>query len=140
MLTSIERFEQTNLKKLLGTITSGALEKIQTSMEDPAKRAEIDEQFFQSALAGIRAGVMRYENDPLLPIVNNEIASRSDAFRGLSAKEESEMLQLNADQKNILIHADRAYKKEFLTAAPSIAHNGVKSHEKYTSFVNSIQQ
>ena len=70
MLTSIERFEQNNLKKLLGTITTGALDKVKSSMEDPEKRAEIDEQFFQSALQGIRAGVMRYENDPLLPIVN----------------------------------------------------------------------
>ena len=69
MLGTIERFEQTNLKKLLGTITSGALDKVKTSMEDPEKRKEIDDQFFQSALAGIRAGVMRYENDPLLPIV-----------------------------------------------------------------------
>ena len=69
MLTSIERFEQNNLKKLLGTITTGALDKVKSSMEDPETREEIDEQFFQSALQGIRAGVMRYENDPLLPIV-----------------------------------------------------------------------
>jgi len=46
MLGTIERFEQTNLKKLLGTITTGALEKVQTSMADPTTRADIDEKFF----------------------------------------------------------------------------------------------
>ena len=92
MLGTIERFEQTNLKKLLGTITTGALEKVQTSMADPTTRADIDEKFFQSALQGIRAGIMRYENDPLLPIITDEISARSDAFRGLSPQEESDLL------------------------------------------------
>ena len=140
MLTNIEKFEQTNLKKLLGTITTGALEKVNSSLQDPAKRAEIDDQFFQSALAGIRAGVMKYENDPLLPIVTDEIAARSDAFRGLSADEESDLLQLTQDQKQLLVHADRAAKKEFLTSQPAIANNGVKTHEKYQSYVTSISQ
>ena len=114
MLTNIEKYEQNNLKKLLGTITTGALEKVQHQLADPASRAEIDDQFFQSALRGIRAGVMKYENDPLLPIVTAEIAARSDAFRGLNAQEESELLQLTQDQKQLLVHADRAAKKDFL--------------------------
>ena len=38
MLTSIERYEQANLKKLLGSITQGALEKVQASVQDPATR------------------------------------------------------------------------------------------------------
>lgn len=50
MLTSIERFEQNNLKKLLGTITSGSLEKLQEKLADPTSRAEIDDKFFLSAL------------------------------------------------------------------------------------------
>lgn len=43
MLNTIERFEQTNLKKLLGTITTGALDKLQTQLADPTARAEIDD-------------------------------------------------------------------------------------------------
>lgn len=47
---------------------------------------------FQSALAGIRKGVMEYENDPLLPLLTEEINSRTEAYKGLSAAEESKLL------------------------------------------------
>ena len=47
---------------------------------------------FESALAGIRKGVMEYENDPLLPIVTEEINARTQAYAGLSSEEESKLL------------------------------------------------
>jgi len=61
-------------------------------LDDPSRRAEIDEGMFESALAGIRSGVMTYENDPLLPILTEEINTRTEAFKGLSAEEESKLL------------------------------------------------
>lgn len=57
---------------------------------------------------------MKYENDPLLPIIEEEIKTRSEAFRGLSADEESKLLSLSEEQKSIIVNADRASKKEFL--------------------------
>ena len=138
MLTTIERYEQSNLKKLIGTITTGALEKVKSSLEDPASRDQIEDQFFQSALSGIRAGVMKYENDPLLPILNEEIKTRSEAFKGLSAAEESKLLQLTADQKQVVLAADRAAKNEYLSAQPQISHGGVKASEKYQSYVATL--
>lgn len=47
---------------------------------------------FQSALEGIRKGRMEYENDPLLPILTEEIMKRTEAYKGLSAEEESKLL------------------------------------------------
>ena len=85
-------FENNNLKGLLNQISSGAMDKVQSALNDPNSRAEIDEQMFQSALQGIRDGVMEYKNDPLLPILNDEINSRTEAFKGLSAEEESKLL------------------------------------------------
>ena len=52
---------------------------------------------FQSALEGIRKGRMEYENDPLLPILSEEIMKRTEAYKGLSAEEESKLLSLTAD-------------------------------------------
>lgn len=57
---------------------------------------------------------MEYDNDPLLPIVSEEINARTQAFAGLSAEEESKLLQLNDDQKKIISAADKAVKSEFL--------------------------
>ena len=97
MLNSIEMFEQNNLKKLLGEIGSGASQKLKDSLADPTTRAEIDQGLFESALAGIRKGVMEYENDPLLPLVTKEINARTQAYAGLSSEEESKLLQLTDD-------------------------------------------
>ena len=102
MLNSVEMFEKNNLKKLLDTIGQGAIEKLNNSLKDPSTRAEIDQGIFESALAGIRSGVMTYENDPLLPLVTAEIDARTNAFKGLSAEEESKLLQLTDDQKRII--------------------------------------
>lgn len=138
MLNSIEMFENNNLKNLLDEIGKGALDKIQSSLNDPEKRAEIDQGIFESALAGIRSGVMTYENDPLLPIITEEINTRTEAFKGLSAEEESKLLQLTQDQKRIISSADKASKTEFLSALPKLSNPGVKLHEKYLGYVNSI--
>lgn len=138
MLTTIEKYEQTNLKNLLKTITTGAIEKVNSSIKEPSTRAEIDDQFFKSALTGIRAGVMEYENDPLLPILQNEIKARSEAFKGLSSTEESQMLSLKQEQKSTIVNADRAAKAEYLATQPAISDAGVKSHDKFKSYVASI--
>lgn len=77
LLYSIERYENNNLKGLLDSIGQSAIDKVKQSMDDPAQRGDIEEGMFQSALSGIRAGVMTYENDPLLPIVTAEIDART---------------------------------------------------------------
>lgn len=85
MLSSIERYEQANLKNLIGDISKQSFAKIEEKMADPSSRAAIQDQFFQSALAGLRKGIMEYENDPLLPILQEEIQSRTAAYQNLSA-------------------------------------------------------
>lgn len=133
-------FESNNLKKLLGEIGNGAQDKMKESLNDSAMRSEIDEGMFQSALLGIRRGEMLYENDPLLPIVSEEINSRTQAYTSLSAEEESNMLQLNAEQKKIISGADKAQKAEFLKTAPKLGNAGVKLNPKFLNFVNNVSK
>ena len=40
---------------------------------------------------------MKYENDPLLPIIEDEIKVRSENFKGLSSEEESKLLSLTQE-------------------------------------------
>ena len=94
MLNSIERYEQANLKSLISDISKESFAKIEEKMADPASRAQIQDDFFQSALAGLRKGVMEYENDPLLPILQEEVQKRSAAYANLSAEEEQKLLML----------------------------------------------
>lgn len=57
---------------------------------------------------------MRYEGDSLLPMIQEEMQQRLTRFQGLSAEEESALLSLNADQRQIVSENDRKAKNEFL--------------------------
>jgi len=95
---------------------------------------------FQSALLGIRKGEMTYENDPLLPLIESEIQTRTAAYAGLSAEEESKMLALTDDQKKIIAAADKSAKTEFLRKAPKVTSAGVKLNPKFLAFCNQVSK
>ena len=104
-------------------------------MSDPAHAEEIRRASFEAALNGIRSGVMTYEGDPILPMIQNEIGQRLERFQGLSKAEESALLALTNEQKNIVVENDRKLKNEFLGAAPAINHGTVKETPNFKAYV-----
>lgn len=52
---------------------------------------------------------MKYEHDPLLPMLQGEMEKRIAHFKGLSAEEESKLLSLSADQRRVVADLDRKY-------------------------------
>jgi len=92
---------------LLNGIGTSASEKMLASLADPEEKAVINEAAFQSALKGIAAGAMTYENDPLLPILQAEVEARTSAYANLSAEEESKLMSLTADHKRIIAENDK---------------------------------
>jgi len=46
---------------------------------------------------------MTYKNDPLMPILANEITSRVNSYKALSKDDETKLLSLNADQKKFIV-------------------------------------
>lgn len=54
-------------------IAQGSVDKILGMVESPEHAANIKRSSFESALAGIRSGVMKYENDPILPLIQAEM-------------------------------------------------------------------
>lgn len=81
---------------------------------------------------------MTYKNDPLLPILQTEIANRTSAYANLSAEEEAKLLSLSDENKKVIASSDRRAKEEFLKSAPSINNPGVRMHEKYANYVKSV--
>jgi hypothetical protein len=81
---------------------------------------------------------MKYENDPLLPILQGEMESRIAHFKGLSVEEEGKLLSLSTDQRRIVAESDGKTKKDYLSQAPNINNPGVKSHEKYKQYMDSM--
>ena len=81
---------------------------------------------------------MEYENDPLLPILQSEITRRTDAYKGLSAEEETKLLMLNDAQKKAIVDQDKAAKATYLAATPNISNAGVKNSNKFKAYEATI--
>jgi hypothetical protein len=116
-------------------IVDGALGTVFARVNNPEFAGDIKRSSFESALNGIRSGVMTYEGDRLLPMIQEEIAGRLTKFQGLSKEEESQLLALNDAQKNLVVQNDRKMKNEFLGAAPAINHGTIKNTDKYKAYV-----
>jgi hypothetical protein len=86
----------------LRDIVLGSFDKVQSSLKDEVSKKEIQRQAFQAALSGIQSGVMKYDSDPLLPILQNEMQSRIAHFKGLTPEDESKLLSLTQDQKRVI--------------------------------------
>ena len=117
------------------TIVDESVQSVFAQVDDPATSADIRRSSFESALSGIRSGVMTYEGDQILPMIQGEIASRLSRFQGLSREEESALLALSGDQKRLVVANDRKLKNEFLGAAPAINHGTVKETAKFKAYV-----
>ena len=50
---------------------------------------------------------MKYENDPLLPMLQNEMQKRIAHFKGLTPEEEGKLLSLTAEQRRVIADLDR---------------------------------
>jgi hypothetical protein len=139
MLTSIERYEQSNMKTLLNSISKSALAKVNSALSDEASSRAIKDAAFQSALTGLRDGVMTYKGDPLMPILTEEINSKVSSFKKLSAQDETKMISLNDAQKKAVVDSDKRDKQAYLSVVPNINHPSIKSHPKFTSFLETIK-
>ena len=138
MLKMIQNYESQNLRNHLREIAVGSFEKVQQAIKDPATKEQVQKAAFQSALQGISSGLMKYENDPLLPLLQSEMQSRIAHLKGLSAAEESKLLSLTAEQRRFVADQDRKAKIEYLGAVPNINNPGIKSHEKYRTFADMV--
>lgn len=134
MLNTIASYEQQNLKSKLSTIAQESFAATLEKVEEDADGA-IKEQAFEAALEGIKKGKMTFESDPIMPLLQEEISSRTEEFKDLTPEEESALLSLKPEQRLSVIQMDKAAKDAYLTKVPHITAQGIKSHEKFQKFV-----
>ena len=126
------------MRNQLREIAIGSFEKVQAAIKDPATKGAIQKAAFEAALLGISSGLMKYEKDPLLPLLQSEMQSRIAHLKGLTPEEESKLLSLTTEQRRLIADLDRKTKVDYLGTAPNINNPGVKSNEKYRSFVDMV--
>lgn len=140
LLNSIQTFEQANLKAQMRDIAVGSVEKVLARVESPEHSAEIKRASFLSALDGIRTGMMTYKDDPILPAIESEMASRLEKFKGMTKEEETELFALSDEQRKTLAENDKRLKNEFLQAPPAISHGSIKMHDKYKHYMKMVHE
>jgi hypothetical protein len=135
LLSNIVSFEEQNLRNKITSIARDAfaetLKKVEHDRDGSVRR-----QAFVAALDGIKKGSMDFKSDPVLPILKQELTSRTDALRGLSAEDQDKLLSLTEDQKRSLSVIDKAHKDKYLSAAPVVQSQGLKNHEKFLKHLN----
>lgn len=138
MLGSIKRFETENMSSQLRGVAQSALDStlkaLQTDPEGTRRSS------FEAALEGIRRGQMDYANDPVMPVLREQIASKAAHLKSLSAEEESQLLALTETQRNAIANQDRSAKDGYLSAVPQVHSPSLKSHDKFRDFVDLLSQ
>jgi predicted enzyme related to lactoylglutathione lyase len=133
MLTNISNYEQQNMKNKLSQITQEALDATLKRVEQD--EGKIKEEAFNCALEGLRKGRMDFQNDPIMPIMKEELFKRTSVLKGLTPEQESAMLSLTDDQRKAVAQMDRAARDTYLTTVPHVTSQGLKSQEKFLKFV-----
>ncbi len=134
MLATISNYETQNLKNKLSSIAQESYQATLKQLE--SDNGAIKEQAFEAALDGIRKGSMDFAMDPILPILKNEIASRTNQLRNLTPEQESKILMLTKDQRSSIMQMDKGARDGYLTKIPHISSQGLKSQEKFLKFTS----
>lgn len=132
MLNTISGFEKQNLKNKLNSVTQAAFDATLERVEKDS--GEIKEKAFRAALDGIKKGRMDFAEDPVLPIMTEELSLRMADLRALTPEQESTLLSLSEDQKKAVIQSDRTARETFLSQVPNISSQGLKNHHKFLKF------
>jgi hypothetical protein len=138
MLNNIHNLENNNIKEEISQVSETALNKVLEIINDPTKNQEIIDTSFESALVGLKSGVMEYDNDKVLPLFLSELKVLSDPLSNLTPEEENKRYCLNSKQRQYVIDADTTSKQEYLRQEPKVP-SSIKSTETYQNILARIK-
>ena len=81
---------------------------------------------------------MDYALDPILPMFQEEVKTRTNSLLNLSPEEESRLLSLTKDQRRIVAESDKSSKNEYLKKPPAITNASLKANPKFRTFVEKM--
>lgn len=134
LLQNAFALEQQNQKKVINGVVQKAIQRVDEVLEESMDtiRAEI----FESALIGIRQRRMTYENDPILPLVQETIKESVQEVARLTPEEQLSLVTLSDDQLATLRAADTKARQDFLNAQPAID-GSLKDYESVQAALSS---
>jgi len=136
LLTQAKSFEEMNRNKIISGIVEGANAEIDRQLSGPNAK-EIKKAIFDSALEGLSKGYMDYNNDPILPLIQNYVKSEMQRYSNLSPEEQSKLISLSEAQIQALKDADQKARRDFLETEPKGLESSLKAHEQVKKILSS---
>ena len=96
LLTTAQAMEQRNRQDQVNMILEKALAEVDKLQKNIP--ASVIDASFQSALDGIKSGVMDYKNDVVLPLILEKIKVEVGKIKNLSAAEQKKLVTLSEAQ------------------------------------------
>jgi len=129
LLKQAKTLEDLNRNKILTNIIEDASKEIDRQLSGP-NRGDILRKSFDSALEGLANGKMVYNNDPILPLVQDFVKSSLQKYSSLTADEQNKLIALSESQIQALKDSDKRARQEFLEEEPQGLDSALKSHEQ----------
>eukprot|EP01017_Pseudomicrothorax_dubius_P004775 TRINITY_DN1104_c0_g1_i2.p1 TRINITY_DN1104_c0_g1~~TRINITY_DN1104_c0_g1_i2.p1 ORF type:complete len:443 (+),score=145.24 TRINITY_DN1104_c0_g1_i2:74-1330(+) len=129
-------YEESNQRAYLRDILERAATEIDKQLAG-ADKENIEKQMLESAIEGLRKGYMDYQNDPILPLVRQNIAREVSRLKALSQTEQSKLVALTESQIQSIRDSDRKAKEDFLTVEPKGLDNALKANPNVRRVLNS---
>ena len=121
ILRTTDMYENSNLSGYMNEELVTAVANMKAALTGKESQA-IKDGAFASALTGIKKGSMTYENDPLLPILLKEIEAMETKAKGMTDAQITKIMELNKEQKQMLMTNDASLENKFLHSAPPLKH------------------
>ena len=135
ILRTTEMYEEQNLSGYMNEQLIKAVENMKSTLKGE-QGAQIKQQAFESALIGIQKGSMKYEKDPLLPILLKEITEMEERANKLTEAQITKIVELNKEQKTTLKGNDQRLEEKFVSSPPPLKHPRVLNSPGFQDFRN----
>jgi len=139
LLKQAQTYEELNKSSYIQNILNEAAAEIDRVMSN-LKDEDLQRKMLDSAITGLSKGYMDYENDPILPLINEVVKKHVEKFNKLSEIERARLMSLTESQIRSLKESDKHAKHEFLTVQPKGLDPGLKNSENAKKIFNSWGQ
>jgi len=129
ILTQAKSMEEMNRNKILSGIVEGANAELDRALAGQ-EAGDIKRAMLDSALEGLTKGYMEYNNDPVLPLIQNYVKREMERYTNLSEEEQSKLISLSEAQIQSLRDSDRKAKQDYLEGEPKGLDSALKAHEQ----------
>lgn len=120
LLNNIKVLENNNVKQEISKIAEETLTDVLATIKDSNKNQDILKASFESAISGLKSGIMDYKEDKVIPLFIEKLNQKTQRFQNITPEEEDKLFALTAKQKEYLASMDNRAAKDYAAKLPEV--------------------